>query len=461
MEDRMKKEGLFSVIRYEGDNDTFIWKHPIEDFNFGSQLIVHESQEAIFFKDGQALDLFTAGRYTLKTQQLPILGELYRLATNDNIFHSEVYFINKTVQTALKWGTADKVRFIDPLTGVPLEIGASGEMNIQVTDSRKMLVKLVGSMRGISWEDHSGFTKSLQATFRPLISNVIKTNLPAIIKNENIDILEIDSYLNLISDELKEKIIAGFEEYGLTIPQFYVTNVVLPEEDANFRRIKELHMITLKTRIVQAEALVKTAQAQSEAQYRTAEEQSKATIEVAHRETEIQKQITEIEIARREAERKIIEAQTAAQTQRVTGLAEAEIMRAQGYTKKDVLQAEVQKAYAEGIGNMGPEISSGGGNSVVGDMLGLGVGLAAANTMVPQLNGMLQGIQVSPQTANQIGGSGMWDCSCGQTEITGNFCGNCGAKRPDGTMENWNCSCGRTGNTGNFCENCGRKRDEN
>ena len=116
MEDRMKKEGLFSVIRYEGDNDTFIWKHPIEDFNFGSQLIVHESQEAIFFKDGQALDLFTAGRYTLKTQQLPILGELYRLATNDNIFHSEVYFINKTVQTAFKWGTADKVRFIDPLT---------------------------------------------------------------------------------------------------------------------------------------------------------------------------------------------------------------------------------------------------------------------------------------------------------------------------------------------------------
>ena len=52
------KKGLFSVIKYEGDNSTFVWKHPIEDFNLGSQLIVHESQEAIFFRDGQALDTF-------------------------------------------------------------------------------------------------------------------------------------------------------------------------------------------------------------------------------------------------------------------------------------------------------------------------------------------------------------------------------------------------------------------
>ena len=69
----IKKEGLASVIKYEGDDETLIWKHPIEDFNMGSQLIVHESQEAIFFRDGQALDLFGAGRYTLETQQLPLL----------------------------------------------------------------------------------------------------------------------------------------------------------------------------------------------------------------------------------------------------------------------------------------------------------------------------------------------------------------------------------------------------
>ena len=64
------KTNLASIIKYEGDNKTFIWKHPVEDFNLGSQLIVHESQEAIFFKDGQALDSFGPGRYTLETQQL-------------------------------------------------------------------------------------------------------------------------------------------------------------------------------------------------------------------------------------------------------------------------------------------------------------------------------------------------------------------------------------------------------
>ena len=60
--EKVKNEGLASVIKYEGANDTFVWKHPIEDFNLGSQLIVHESQEAIFFKDGRALDLIGAGR---------------------------------------------------------------------------------------------------------------------------------------------------------------------------------------------------------------------------------------------------------------------------------------------------------------------------------------------------------------------------------------------------------------
>lgn len=57
------------VIKYEGDNSTLIYKHPAEDFNTLSQLIVHESQEAVFFSDGQALDSFKAGRYTLETKK--------------------------------------------------------------------------------------------------------------------------------------------------------------------------------------------------------------------------------------------------------------------------------------------------------------------------------------------------------------------------------------------------------
>lgn len=459
--EKIKKDGLASIIKYEGDNDTLVWKHPIEDFNFGSQLIVHESQEAIFFRDGQALDLFGAGRYTLETQQLPLLEKSYKLMTDtEGTFHSEVYFINKTTQMSIKWGTSEKVRFIDPLTGVPLEIGASGELNLAVSDSRKLLIKLVGTMQGIAWDDRENFSKSIKSSFRPLITSAVKANLASVIKDNAIDLLEIDEHIDEISSKLLDKIVPGFSEYGLTIPQFYVTNVVLPEDDPNFKRIRDLHTITLQTRIYQAEATVKTSKAQSETMYRTAEEQSKAAIEQAKRLAELERQTTETEIKRREAERRVIEAQAEAQAKRMEGLTEAEIMRAKGYTEKDVLSAEVQKAYAEGIGNM--EIGSGGsggGGSVMGDMMSFGVGMAAMNNMMPQINNMMQGM--NPQNQQDGSSAAGWTCpSCKKTGITSNFCPDCGASRmvPE---SGWTCpSCKKTGITSGFCPDCGAKKPE-
>ncbi len=494
MKEDIKHDGLASIIKYEGDGNALVWKHPIEDFNWGSQLIVHESQEAIFFKDGQALDLFGPGRYTLETQQLPLLEKVYKLPTDtEGTFHSEVYFINKTVQMALKWGTPEKVRFIDPLSGTPLEIGASGEMNLEVENSRKLLIKLVGTMKGIAWEDGEGLTKSLQQSFRPMIATAVKTNLSAVIKEEAIDLLEIDEKLDLISARLKAKIDEGFNEYGLTIPQFYVTSIVLPEDDPNFKRIRELHTITLQTRMLQAEATVKTAKAQSETMYRTVEEQSKAAIEAAHREAELQRQMTENEIAKMQAERELIAAQAEAQKARMTGFAEAEVMQAKGYNEKDVLQAEVQKAYAAGIGEMGSGISIGGGNSIMGDMMGLSVGMAAASAMAPQIGNMFQGFNMNGQSDSQANPSApeapaadtwncacgnlkiagkfcsecgnprpvvsTWNCSCGATGISGKFCSNCGAKKPEAPAA-WNCSCGKVGNTGKFCDECGNKKED-
>lgn len=511
-QEKIKRDGLASIIKYEGDNSTFIWKHPIEDFNYGSQLIVHESQEAVFFRDGMALDLFGPGRYTLETQQLPMLEKLYKLPTdNDGTFHTEVYFINKTVQMGIKWGTPDKVRFIDPLTGTPLELGASGEMNLAVEDSRKLLIKLVGTMKGIAWKTKTeslpetitcekcgqtlytvnaagntlvcdncrhtniirvspSFTKSLQASFRPMISNAVKTNLPSVIKANDIDILEIDEKLDLISASLREKIKVGFEEYGLTVPQLYVTSVVLPENDPNFKRIRELHTIVLQTRVIQAEATVKTAEAASKAQYRKAEEQAAAAVEAARREAEMQRQMTQTEVARREAERKVIEAQAEAQAERMKGLTEAEIMAAKGYSQKDVLQSEVQKAYAEGIGNMGSGVSIGGGGSMMGDIMGLGVGMAAMGAIAPQIGNMMSGLNTNLQqtavdaqsapVASKVNG---WTCpTCGTKDITSKFCPDCGAKKPEPKPAGaWTCpNCGTEGVTSKFCPECGARKPE-
>ena len=446
--EEIKKDGLASIIKYEGDNETLVWKHPVEDFNLGSQLIVHESQEAIFFRDGQALDLFGPGRHTLETQQLPLLEKVYKLPTDtERTFHSEVYFINKAVQMFLKWGTPDKIRFIDPLTSVPLEIGASGALNLQVSDARRLIVKLVGTQNGIAWDDRENFTRSVQAAFRPLIANTVKQHLPAIIKNQQIDLLEIDERVNEISGLLREKLLVGFEEYGLTLPQFYVTHVVLPEDDPNFKRIPELHTIMRQTRVIQAEATVKTVQAQSEATYRTAQEQSKAAITAAQRQVELEKQTTETEVARREAERTIIRAQTEAQAQRLAGLTEAEIMHAKGYDQKDVIEADVKKAYAAGLGQMG---GSGGG---LGDIANLGVTLGAMGGVIGMTKEAVSPMFEQPSTPV----TGSWNCACGMKNIASNFCPDCGAKRPI-SVSGWDCACGTKNINSNFCPNCGAKR---
>ena len=128
---------IADVLMYEGDNSTFVWKHPSEDFNSLTQLIVHENQEAIFFMNGQALDLFGPGRYTLETQNIPKIGKALNRTTNDNPFHCEVYFINKVEQMNIKWGTDSKVQYMEPTYKFPLSIGACGEMSLRAEESRK------------------------------------------------------------------------------------------------------------------------------------------------------------------------------------------------------------------------------------------------------------------------------------------------------------------------------------
>lgn len=226
---------IAEVIKYEGDNSTFIWKHPSEDFNSLTQLIVHESQEAIFFMNGQALDLFGAGRYTLETQNIPKIGRLLNRATGDTSpFHCEVYFINKTEQMAVKWGTDSKVQYIDPQYGFPLSIGASGEMSLRAEDSRKLLLKLVGT------ESYLGQQK-LVSFFRAFLMTRVKTYIAQVIKANAISIFEIDENLAAFSNNLHKLLIPDFADYGVSLERFFVTNIVKPDGDRQYERFKELH----------------------------------------------------------------------------------------------------------------------------------------------------------------------------------------------------------------------------
>ena len=228
---------IVDVIKYEGDNSTFIWKHPCEDFNSLSQLIVHESQEAIFFMNGQALDMFGPGRYTLETQNLPLVGEILNRATGgESPFHCEVYFINKTEQMSIKWGTDSKVQYMDPENNFPISIGASGEMSLRAEDSRKLLLKLVGTESYLNRE-------KLTTYFRSFLMTRIKSYIARVIAEQKISIFEIDALLEQFSAEIKTLLVNDFAEYGVALEQFFVTNILKPEGDPMYEKYKSLHFI--------------------------------------------------------------------------------------------------------------------------------------------------------------------------------------------------------------------------
>lgn len=263
---------LASVIEYKGDNSTFIWKYPEENFNTLSQLVVDESQEAIFYMNGQALDLFGPGRHTLTTQNIPILGKLLNLATGGvTPFKCKVYFINKTEQMAIKWGTSSQVQYMEPTYNFPISIGASGEMTLKVAEGRKLLLKLVGT------EDELNQQK-LIAMFRGILMTRIKSYIAQVIKEQRISIFEIDAQLEQFSNQLRNRLHPDFSDYGLSLERFYVTTVVKPDGDPQYEKFKELHFREYAD-IRDAEIRQKTAviNAQTEAQKTIIESQALAT----------------------------------------------------------------------------------------------------------------------------------------------------------------------------------------
>ena len=440
--EKIRQDGLASIIKYEGDNETLVWKHPIEDFNFGSQLIVHESQEAIFFRDGQALDLFGAGRYTLQTQQLPLLEKVYKLPTDtEGTFHSEVYFVNLATQMGIKWGTDSKVRLFDPASGLHIEIGASGEFNIRVTDSRKLLLKVVGTTGGLGQEQLLGIGNG-KGFFRSMVMTQVKSYLAQTIKENTINILEIDEHLMALSGALRERINAALDEYGLTMPEFYVSRIVTPDDDPNFRRMKEQYA---EQYLLVRQENIRKAEAEAAADRKAVEAQTAARMKIIG--------------AQGEAEALKIQKQAEADAYRMQAEAEAAEMRMKGYTYQQETSRQVGlEAMKNGLG--------GGANAAgaLGDLAGLGVSLGAMGSVIGMTKDAL-----SPMTqdAAQMGAAvsaavtGGWDCpACGHKNITTNFCPDCGGKKPE-PKTGWDCvQCGTKNIQSKFCPNCGAKKPE-
>lgn len=415
-----------SVIKYEGSNEVLAHKHEKEDFTIGSQLIVHESQEALFFRDGMIFDQFTAGRHTLVTNNIPKVRDYMKLGTGGvNVFHCEVYFINMVTQMGIRWGTDSKVRLFDPASGLHVEIGASGNYNMRVTDAKKLILKLVGTTDGLLQSDISGEGKSYgTGMFKALIINKVKANLARIIKEENLNILEIDAYLDVISSKLMIDINETLDEYGLTMPEFYVTSIVTPDDDPNFVKLKQQFADkTLKVR----EEEVRKAEAEAAQQRRIVEAQTEAQLKAVN--------------AQGDADAIRIKAQAEAEAYKMKAEAEAAEMQMKGYTYRDETARQVGlEAMQNGITGGG---NGGGAAGGIGDVASLGVTLGAMGGVINMTKDAMAPIMGESQKVgegfgNVVAGNtgapaaeGAWNCpSCGKAGITSRFCPDCGVARP-------------------------------
>ena len=386
---------IAEIIKYEGDNSTFIWKHPCEDFNSLTQLIVHESQEAVFMMNGQVLDIFGAGRYTLETQNIPKLGKLLNRTTDDKTpFHCEVYYINKTEQMAIKWGTDSKVQYIEPTYGFPISIGASGEMALRAEDSKKLLLKLVGT------ENYLGQAK-LVSFFRSFLMTRVKTYIAQVIKANAINIFEIDENLTAFSENIKKLLVNDFADYGVSLEQFFVTTIVKPDGESQYEKFKSLHF----------------------------------------------RQYADIAEAKLRQQVSVIDAQTEAQKTIIDSQAQATKRRQEGYTYQQERGFDVASEVArnEAVGQM---TNLGVG---LGTMAGVGgiVGGVVGNAVGDALNN-------ATQTKTEMGEA--FCDNCGAKLVPGSaFCDECGTAVPKANDICANCGY-KFERPGKFCPKCGTKR---
>ena len=225
--------GLFSVIKYEGGRNVLAWKYPNSNLTTKSQLIVNESQEAVLYKGGQALDVFQSGRHTLTTDNIPLLSKIVNIPFGGNSpFTAEVWFVNKAVSLDIKWGTPTPIQLEDPKFGIFIPVTSFGQFGIQVSNSKKFLEKLVGTM--------PLFTNDQVVTyFRGLYLTKVKNMIASYIRRQGIPLLDINAYIDELSQTIRNQMTQEFDEYGISLASFYINDISVPDDDPSIQKLKE------------------------------------------------------------------------------------------------------------------------------------------------------------------------------------------------------------------------------
>ncbi|MCZ7569528.1 MAG: SPFH domain-containing protein [Ardenticatenaceae bacterium] len=189
------------------------------EFRFGSQLIVRESQAAVFFRDGKALDTFGPGRHTLTTANIPLLANLLSLPFGGaSPFKAEVYFVNLKQFTDLKWGTPQPIPLRDAELGM-VRLRAFGNYAIQVGDPGLFVNTIVGSQRLYETNDIEGYLRG-----------IVVSKLTDLLGTLGKSFLDLAAQFEELGAALKTRIRDDFAGLGVTLLGFYVQSITPTEE---------------------------------------------------------------------------------------------------------------------------------------------------------------------------------------------------------------------------------------
>lgn len=224
---------IVEVVKYNGNPNFLAWKYPSEELGTWTQLIVNESQEVILFKGGKALDVFQSGKHTLDTANIPILNTIINIPFGGRSpFTAEVWYINKVHSLDIKWGTASPIQLQDPKYAVFIPVRAFGQFGMKIDNSKQFLVKLVGTLPMFD-------TTNIVSYFRGLYLTKVKDTISSYLIQKQISIMEINAYIDELSNYLKEKIQPVLEEYGIQLINFYVNDISVPEDDTAVKKLKD------------------------------------------------------------------------------------------------------------------------------------------------------------------------------------------------------------------------------
>lgn len=245
------KKNWTEVIKNTSPGDLLIWKHPEEDFNTNSTVIVMPGEAAIFVKGGTIEQVFESGTYKLSTQNYPFITRLRTMFTGGvSTFNCVVYFVKTAHTTEIKWGTDSPIQVRDKLIGVETKLRGRGAYRVCVSNPAKFLEKMHGSY-------YDGMHQSaLDKYFVSEFQGKIKSVVARAINESNTEILGIDARLDELSAMVQPYFQEVLDNYGLRCVSFSI--MALDIDDSKLRqRYDEIGMDAIaKMRNAQADRMV-------------------------------------------------------------------------------------------------------------------------------------------------------------------------------------------------------------